>query len=101
MDTSLTSIDCGVEAVEDGPQRPDPAVARDLEAERVVVAGCRRPGCGRPGPSSAASVKREPDVAAGDQALELVRRALGDEPPVVEDADPVGEVGRPRPGTAW
>ena len=35
--------------------------------------------------------EREPDVAARDQALELVRRPLGDEPPVVEDGDPMGE----------
>ena len=32
------------------------------------------------------------DVAAGDQPLELVRGALGDEPAVVEHGDPVGEL---------
>jgi len=35
-------------------------------------------------------------VAAGDAALELVRGALGDQPAVVEQRDPVGELVRRR-----
>ena len=31
-------------------------------------------------------------MAAGDAPLELVRRALGDDPAAVEDRDPVGEL---------
>ena len=51
-----------------------------------------------PSSSRAAGVKAldvgelQPDVAAGHEPLELVGRALGDQPPVVEDRDAVGEL---------
>jgi len=34
----------------------------------------------------------QPDMAAGDESLELVRGALGDQPSMVEERDPVGEL---------
>jgi hypothetical protein len=34
----------------------------------------------------------QPDVAARDAALELVRGALGDHPAVVQQGDPVGQL---------
>ena len=47
---------------------------------------------GRPRRAPARVGELQPDVAAGDAALELVGGALGDQPPVVEHRDPVGEL---------
>ena len=81
----------GVEAVEQRAQRLDAAVARELERQLLVVAaGVAERARGRL--ERVRVGEAEADVAAGDQPLELVRRALGDEPAVVEDGDPVGEL---------
>ena len=80
-----------VEPVEEGPQGADPAVARDLQGERLAVAGRTLEGPG--GPLELGRVgEREPDVAARHQPLQLVRRPFGDQHPVVEDRDPMREL---------
>src|SRR6185312_10820845 len=72
----------GVEAVEQRAQRLDAAVARDLEGQLLVVAArvAERTG----GRLERARVREaQADVAAGDEPLELVRGALGDDPALV------------------
>ena len=97
MDRQFVDVDrFGVEAVEQGPQGPDTAVARELQGELVVVAGGRvRHPEGASGRFELARVgEPQADVTAGDEPLELVRSALGDQLPVVEERDPVGELVR-------
>jgi hypothetical protein len=92
VDRQLADFDgCVLEPVQQRPQRLDAAVAGDLEGERLVVAH-RLPehAGGRLQPVRVG--EPEADVAAGDAALELVRGALGDQPAVVEQRDPVGEL---------
>ena len=70
----------------------DAAVAGHPQRQRVVVARGRAERARRAASSSRGVGEPQPDVAAGDEPLELVRRALGDEPAVVEHGDPVGEL---------
>jgi hypothetical protein len=95
MDRQFVDVDrFGVEAVEEGSQGPDTAVARELQGELVVVAGGRvRHPEGASGRFELVGVgEAQADVTARDQPLELGRGALGDQPPVVEDRDPVGRL---------
>src|SRR3954447_13957461 len=80
----------GVEALEHRAQRGDAAVARHLERERLVAAGVVAERSGRQ-VELAGVVEAQPDVAAGDEPLELLRRALGDHAPVVEHGHAVGQ----------
>ena len=80
-----------VEAVEQGAQRADAAVAGHLEGEFLVVAVGLAEGAG--GEVEFGGVgEAQADVPAGDQALQFGRGALGDEPAPVEHGDPVGEL---------
>jgi hypothetical protein len=92
VDRQAADLDRGVlQPVEQDPERLDGTVARDLQREGGVVAH-RLPedAGGRLEPVRVGEL--EADVAAGDAALELVRGALGDQPAVVEQRDPVGEL---------
>lgn len=80
-----------VENVEQGAQGVDAAVARDLEGECLVVPQAYVQHLGGAGEFGRVE-EAEPDVAAGDESLELVGRALGDDPAAVEDGDAVGEL---------
>ena len=87
----LVGLDAGgVQPVEDGAQLALAAVAGDLQRQRLVVAGdlAQRDGGGlvrgRVG-------EAQPDVSAGDEPLELLGGALGDDLAVVEHGDAVGE----------
>ena len=67
----------------------------DVQADELVLAASprgRTAGCGRPrGRCSTVAVDADRDDVAGDLALELVGRALGDDQPVVDDRQAVGE----------
>jgi hypothetical protein len=73
-----------VELLEQGPQRLDTAVRGDLQCQGIVIArhlaedagGCRQPGGVR---------ELEPDVAAGNETLELVRGSFGNQSPMRGD----------------
>src|ERR1700730_14742844 len=72
-----------VEEGEDSAQFWHAAAGGDLQRERLLV-GLAWPRNDRPGRAERARVgKPEPDVPAGGHALELVRRALGDQRAVV------------------
>src|ERR1700741_1846665 len=79
----VLDLDRGVvEAVEDRPQRAQAAVARHLQGERVVVAppSAGRAAQGVRGRLEPAGVgEPQPDMAARDAPLELLRGALRDE----------------------
>ena len=81
-----------VEAGEDSAQFRHAAAGGDLQRERLLVgpAGTRDDFLGLA--ERARVVKPEPDVPAGDHALELVRRALGDQRAVIQQRDLVGEL---------
>ena len=71
----------------------DVAVARHLQRQGLLVAG--RGGQQPPGRVELAlRGEAQFDVPAGDAALELVGGALGHDPAVVEQRDPVGELVR-------
>jgi hypothetical protein len=73
-----------LEAGEDPAQVWHAATGGDLEGERLHV-GLAGPRDDRLGLAEGARVgEPEPDVPAGDQALELVRRALGDQRAVIQ-----------------
>src|SRR5665811_932704 len=79
------------EPIEQGLQRPDTAVVRNLQLESVVAAGhCAEAAGGRL--QSAHIGELQSDVTAGDQRLQLAGSALRDQLPLVEDCDPVGEL---------
>src|SRR5262249_43793736 len=68
------------------------AAGGDLQRERLLV-GPAGPRDDLLGLGQRARVgEPEPDVPAGDHALELVGRALGDQRAVVKQRDPVGEL---------
>ena len=80
-----------VEPVQQGPQRFRAAVAGNPQGQCLVVPG----GVGEdPGGrvEFGGGGEPEPDVGAGDLALELVGSALGDQAALVEYRDPVGEL---------
>src|SRR5262249_56991661 len=81
----------GVEPVEQGPQRPEAAVAGHLQGEGLVVPRRRAERLGRRFQVMRAG-ELQLDVPAGDAALELLGAALGDDPALVEDRDPIGEM---------
>src|ERR1700751_702210 len=78
-----------IELVEQGPYGFRPAIAGDPDGQVVlVVAG----GAGQEpdrGLDVGVAGEPEPDVAAGDLALELAGGALGDQMALVEHGDPV------------
>ena len=76
-----------VEAVEHRAQRRGRRRrSGTLQRERLVVAGAVAEQRAAAASSSRRVGEPQPDVAAGDQPLELVRRALGDHAAVVEHA---------------
>ena len=77
-----------IEQVAQGPRIP---VAWDLQGERLVVAR-RRADRARRRVQVPRHGEVQPDVAAGDAALELRGAALGDDAAVVEHRDPAGEL---------
>ena len=94
MDRELLDLDAGiVESLEQAPQRGDacrrwaPARTSLSSSRDGAVDETARPRAGR---SEVGEL--QPDVAARDAPLELLRGALGDDPAVVEDRDPVGEL---------
>jgi hypothetical protein len=89
--TRPSATDSQVSANEQGPQRRDAAVAGHLQCERFVITRHRAHDLdGRF--QFVWACEPQPDVPAGDSALELLRGALGDEPAMVEHRDPVGEL---------
>jgi hypothetical protein len=92
VDRQAADVGCGVvEPVEQGPQRPQAAIAGHLQGERLVVSRRRAEGPGRRFQLVRVG-ELQPDVPAGDAALELLGGALGDDPALIEDRDPVGEL---------
>ena len=92
LDREPADVDrAGVEPVEERPQRADPAVARDLEGRAPRRRATRHRTMRAARSSSAASANESRMWPPGHQPLELVRRPLGDEHPVVEDGDPMRE----------
>ena len=79
------------EPVQQGPQRFGPAVAGNPEGQVLVVPR----GVGQD-PLGCVEFEHvgelEPDVAAGNQALEFAGSALGDQVALVEHRDPAGEL---------
>jgi hypothetical protein len=81
-----------VHSVEQRAQGAEAAVARYLHGQRLLV-GRGGGGQARGGRPHRLRVRElQPDVPAGDAALELLGRALGDDPALVEHGDPVGEL---------
>src|SRR4051812_27437197 len=66
-------------------------VAGNLRGQRVLVHGGGAQGGRRRGQGGRVGDVHG-DVPAGNQALQLRRAALGDDPPVVEHPDPVGQL---------
>ena len=92
IDSCAISTPGVVELVEQPAQRGDAAVVghpQDRACPRRATAVVER------APRRAQGLRRgelQPHVAARDASLELLRRALGDDPAAVEDRDPVGEL---------
>ena len=95
-DSWSASAPASSQAVEQGAQRAGVAVAGHLQGERARRRWCGRAGAGAQGLAAvsraAGSAKLQQYVAAGDAPLELVGRALGRDPAVVQQRDPVGEL---------
>ena len=92
VDGQPLDLDGGaVELVEQGAQGRHVAVARHLQGQGLLVAGR---GGEQPagGLELALPGEAQLDVPAGDAALELVGGALGHDPAVVKQRDPVGEL---------
>ena len=90
-DSSSTSIAAGVEPVQQGPQRAHAAVARDLQGERVVVAGASRrarAAASRP----AGSANRSRTWPPGTRRLSSSAVPSATSLPPFEHGDPVGEL---------
>ena len=87
VDRELVDVDrLGVELVQQGLQRADAAVAGERQGELVFVAGDVAEGAS--GRFELAGVgEAQADVTARDEPLELVRGALGDQLPAVENRD--------------
>jgi hypothetical protein len=83
----------GVEAIEDGAERAHVAVARDLEAQVLLVTLGLAEQAGHAAERFAIG-ELQLDVAARDQALELVWRLLRDDPTRIEEGDVMGEAVR-------
>ena len=80
-----------LQAVEKGHQRVWGAVDRNPKGEVVIVVCPVAEGGG--GTIEGLGVREiQTDVAAGDAPFQLVRRALGDQPAVVEHSDAVGKL---------
>lgn len=77
--------------LEHAAQRGDIAVVGHGQDQIVLLArgGCERAFSRTQGIGGG---ELQPDMAARDEALELARRALGDDPATVKDRDPVGEL---------
>ena len=79
-----------LEPIEEGAQRAGPSLARNFQRQGLVVPV--------PGNDTERRIERprvrEPqaDVPAGDQTLELIGRALRDQPTVIEQRHAVGEL---------
>src|SRR5207244_2115405 len=83
VDRQPVDLDRGVvEPVEQGSQRADVAVAGHMQGEGVVVARHRAEGV-RGRLEGVWVGELQPDVPAGDTALELFRRARDDQPAVL------------------
>ncbi len=80
-----------VEPVEQRLERPDAAVVRHPQRERLTVTRCLADDARRRLQVAEFGELQE-NVPAGDAPLELVRGALGDDPAVVQHRDPVGEL---------
>ena len=80
----------GIEAVEDRAQGVLAAVAGEVQGEGVVVVGGVVEGVGG-GAVGGGVGEAQADVAAGDEALELVGGAVGGDGAVVQYGDVVGE----------
>ena len=93
IDSRSTSIPGVVQLVEQLAERVHGAVCGDLEDELVLVRSSRREEFGRRAQQVRTS-EVEPDVAAGDAALQLGRGSFGDDPALVEHRDPVGQLVR-------
>src|SRR6478672_12926268 len=91
LDSQAIDLDAGgIESVEQRSERARPAVARELEGERLLVSGAFLDKVG--GPAERQRVgERQLDVSARDEALEFARSPLRDDPPLVADGDPMRE----------
>src|SRR5258708_37151566 len=86
-----------IELLEQRPQRTDTSIRRDLQRQRVVVAGSTAQEPGRR--SQPRRVRKlQPHMAAWNLALELMRRAFGDEPALIEHRDTAGALAGPLDG---
>lgn len=92
MDRRPLDLDAGpVELVEHLAERGDAAVAGDGQGQLVGVGGRARQQAGGGG-ERLRPVEPQLEVPAGQPLLELGRGALGDDPALVEDGDPVGQL---------
>ena len=82
-----------VQLVEELTERVPGAVCGDLQGQLVLVGSSRREEFGRRA-EQVGTGEVEPDVAAGDAALQLGRGSFGDDPPPVEHRDPVRQLVR-------
>ncbi len=80
-----------IELVEQRSERSDVSRTGDLQGEFLIVAGGPAEGVG--GRFESLEVgELQADVTARDATLQLSRASLRDQPPVVEDGDPAGEL---------
>ena len=92
-DSSSTTRDASSSRSSSGAQRARRCRrSGTCSVRRAVVAGRRRRSSARGRLELGRRRRIAADVPAGDPSLELGRRALGDEPAVVEHGDPVGQL---------